>query len=291
MSAFIWDGSSSAAWGTGGNWVGDSSPATSGDEAYFNQTSSAANGVDGSDQSATTLDELYIPMTYVNAWGSNGTPLKVGATLVKIGEPGGGATASAGSGRINWDAHTVQSTLYVFNSKSSGTDSGKEVVRVKGGHASSIAYVYGGLVGFATDSIGDTATWSEINQSGGTVNGGTGLTWTTWRISGGSALIQSDGTTLSHSGGSVTTRGDMIITTGNINNGTVTCHHRNSGGAEFTTLNLYDGAVLDVSSSAEAFAIGTINLYGNATIRRNKSNPGHLTWTTLTQNRGRLTLD
>ncbi|HYF35310.1 MAG TPA: hypothetical protein VD994_08490, partial [Prosthecobacter sp.] len=73
MANKVWDGSSSTAWATGANWVGDAAPSATGDSAFFDQTSDGANGVAGSDQTATTLDKVEMSGFAIGADQDGGT--------------------------------------------------------------------------------------------------------------------------------------------------------------------------------------------------------------------------
>jgi hypothetical protein len=49
---------------------------------------------------------------------------------------------------------------------------------------------------------------------------------------------------------------------------------------------LFDGAILDLTGNPSAVSVATLRVSGNVTIKRNLANPGHFTWTTLTQDPG-----
>ncbi|HYF33822.1 MAG TPA: hypothetical protein VD994_00920, partial [Prosthecobacter sp.] len=55
-----------------------------------------------------------------------------------------------------------------------------------------------------------------------------------------------------------------------------------------TTLNVYDGCVIDISDNAAPFAVGTINVNGDATIIVNSANPNHFAAGYIVKNRGTL---
>jgi hypothetical protein len=282
MSAKIFIGSagSSTGFSTAGNYSPSGAPST-GDDWYANQTS--VGGVSGSDESAVTLATLNVPMTMLYAVGDLGTPLKVGATLAYVGAPGNSSRAASGSGRVNLDFAAIQTNCTIFNSSSTSTDTGLEPVRIKGTHASNVLNVEGGRVGVATDKIGDTATLATINLSGGaTLNLASGVTWTTINQSDGTLNINSagSGTTLTQTSGTANTLGNYLLATMSIS-GTANIGHRKSSGNSITTLNLYRGGVADFSSSGTAIAVGTINVYGDCTIRTFGANRNHLSWTTL----------
>lgn len=294
MANKSWLGTSSGVWDTAGNWSSSGEPAATGDSAFFGSFST--QGVAGSDQSSILLDLLSIPMSMLFAFGTNGTPLKVLATVARIGEAGGGTNESAGYGRVNWDSGDDPSTIYVQNSNQTNVDTGKEVVRIKSNDAATVLNITGNAnVGVATDAIGDVAVMGTINQtgSGSTLNCASGLTLTNFYQTAGTATLRSaPGTLVRCEGGRLTTYGDYTLPALTIANATITANHRKlSAGNEITTLTLYDGSILDLSLLSDAFAIGTIVVNGDCRIIRNKATPAHVTWTTLTLNAGKLYLE
>lgn len=287
MATRVHDGDTSAVFLTGGNWVGGTAPAN-GDTAIFNFTS-VTNGVDGADLTGTITSQLallQLDATYELAFGSNGTPIKVGATVAEFHKPSGYITSGLGSGRINWDMHTVQSTVYIYGSASSATDSDKEPIRIKGGHTSTVVNIMGGKVGFGTDTVGDVATIDTIRV---TENGYATIAAASVLES---LIISDNGTVhcscnvttgITMSGGTLNTYGDYTLAAVTVKDASVTFNHRASSGNDITTLTL-DGADIDISNSPEAFAVATIIVNGPSTIRINRALPSHFTYTTLTLN-------
>jgi hypothetical protein len=282
-------------WDTAGNWSSSGEPANTGDSAYFGTFSTTA--VAGSDQSGITLDYLEIPMTMLFTVGDNATPLKVGMTLARIGEPGGGTTDSAGCGRINLDLDTDAGTIYIKDSNQANDDAGKEVIRLKGNNSSTVINVTGNAsVGIATNAVGDTATFGTINVTGqgATVNCGGGLTLTNFYQTNGMAVLRSAPATLVRveGRGNLTTYGDYTLPALTIAGGTVTANHRKlTAGNEVTTLTLETGGVLDVSALSDTFAVGTIVVNGDCRIITNPALPSHFSWTTLTRNSGKIIIE
>lgn len=280
MASKLWIGTTTA-WATSGNWSPANAPAATGDSAYFDYNGTAA--VAGSDQSATLLDLLSIKQSYIRAFGDT-TPLKVKATLVRIGEQSGSTTTAAGSGRINLDLSTAVSTVNIYGSASSSTDTYKEPIRIKAVNASNTMNLLAGRVGIATDAIGDVSTFGTINitGNGAYANLGSGLTLTTLNQSDGVCNVNNAITTVNYSGGSLQTEGVYTITNFNASSGgQATLNHRQTSGYSITTLTGYDGAFIDLSQNALPFTVFTFNVNGEVTIKRNPANPGHFTWVAL----------
>lgn len=291
MATKLWVGTTTA-WATSGNWSPSGAPGASGDSAYFDQNGTAS--VAGSDQSATTLDLLSIKQSFGSnsrTFGTDGTPLKVKATIVRLGEQSGSTTVAGGPGRINLDLSTALTTINVFDSAGSSTDTYKEPIRIKAVNASNILNVYSGRVGIASDVIGDVATFGTINitGSGAYVNLASGLTLTTLNHSDGTCNVYGAITTVNYSGGQLTTDGDYTITTfTSSNGGQAILNHRKTSGNSITTLTAYDGTFIDLSNNAATFTIGTFNVNGEVTIKRNPANPSHFSWTTLNWGTGSI---
>jgi len=268
MATKVWLGTTDTSWDTAGNWSSSGEPAAS-DSVYFNQDGTGTSGVAGSDQSGNTLARLDILKTYLYAFGSNGTPLKCAASIVNIGDLGGAGSAN-GSGRINLDLHTVATTVTVYDTGSSSTDTGKLPCRIKGTNASNVITVKGGSVGIATDSPSDTAQFPTMNVTGGALYSASGTTWTTANITAGTLTTNSAGTTVNQSGGTwvhnsgnlgtvnseggvATINGSGTITTLNAKGGTVYC---NTSGT-VSTIHIYDGTV-DLTQSLTARTVSSV---------------------------------
>jgi hypothetical protein len=216
--------------------------------------------------------------------------LCIGATTFRYGDPGTGATAAAGSGRISVDFGSVQTAATIVSTKTSGTDSNLEPVRLLGSHASNTLTVNGGLVGVATTTPTETATLATINVTGGTLNGGPGLTWTDINQTGGTINLNcgaSGSSDVNQSAGTCTINGAGTIVNITVA-GTMKLNVRKaSAGDTITgTLQVLDGGVLDFSGNPANISITTLRVTGEVTIRRNQANPGHVSWTTLTQDPG-----
>jgi hypothetical protein len=214
--------------------------------------------------------------------------LAIGATTFRYGDPGTAATAALGSGRVKVDFRAIQTAATIVSTKTSGTDSGMEPVRLLGTHASNTVTVLGGLVGIATTVPTEVSTFASLYVNGGTLNAGTGLTWTTLYQTAGSCNLRSGGTAINQSVGATLKVGGAGTITNATCAGTFVCDIRKAtaGDTITGTLWLLDGATLDLTGNPAAIAVGTLRCSGRVVIRRNKSNPGHLTWTTLTQDIG-----
>jgi hypothetical protein len=212
--------------------------------------------------------------------------LKIAATRFSYGDAGNGATSATGSGRFKIDFGSAQTAASILNTRSSGLDANLEPLRILGSHASNTLAILAGLCGIATSTPDETATFATINVVGGKLNGGAGLTWGTINQTEGTLSLKSGGTTFTQSGGTATLAGTGTVTTATIG-GTLNLNLRKAtAGDTVTTLNLTDGAVLDLSGNPANLAIGTLAISGSVTIKCNLANPGHLTWTTLTRNPG-----
>lgn len=249
------------AWATGANWSPTGPPSTSGDSATLDQN--AIGSIAGSDQSATTLSSLTIKSTFILNFGDLATPLKVNATTVRIGDPGGSPVQSSGSPRINLDLSTTASNIAVVSSSTQGIDTGLEPIRIKGVNSSNKISVTGSaIVGIATNASGDVATFGEIAclSGGATIRVGSGVTLTTWSQDSGTGNLYCGMTTFQQDGGIASIYGTGTITTANVSGQTT---FTSSG--TITTLNVYGGGSANFLNSSIPRTITTVNLYKGAT--------------------------
>lgn len=274
MAAQLWVGTTSTAWGTSGNWASTSAPATSGDSAQFDFN--AVGGVAGSDQSATTLTALTIASTFqAFNFGDLATPLKVKAATAFIGGASGGQKGTF-TKRINWDASTVATTIVVYGTASAAAsaDAGLEPVRIKGVNSSNAISIYQGVVGIATNALGDVATFGTISVLGtqAQVNVASGVTLTTLEMqTGGTANMYCGAASVLNDAGTLSTYGSGAITTklnvsgiANLNSsGTITLLNGLNGGSinllgdarpkTVTNCNLYKGSKLSFDPNVVTF--------------------------------------
>jgi hypothetical protein len=212
------------------------------------------------------------------------------ATVATFGAAGNN-TSVTGSGPNRWkhDFGSVQTTITVLNTSQSSADSGLEPLRIIGTHASNVIYVLGGTTGLATSDAAEVATLATINQTGGVLNGGAGLTWTNIFQSGGTLNLTSGA-----AAGVITqSSGDCRITgAGTIANltigGTLTFDLRKASAGDTITgaLTLNDNFTLDLTRNPANLSVTALTINGNGRILTNKANPGHFSWTTLIRNPG-----
>lgn len=187
--------------------------------------------------------------------------LKIGSDDLKIGEGIGN-----GSPRINIDLDATASTaVRLFTSGTSG-DSSAPAVSVQNGTSIALT-VDAGEIEIGPDSNGPTTTVATIDQAGGTVVLGRGVTATTVVLSAGSLWTESAVTTATVTNGgvlyvsdtaaltTVTLSGSSLVhsSTGNI--GTLNLDQRanadfggtSESGCTITTLNIEEGTVSDPS--------------------------------------------
>lgn len=209
-------------WTTATNWSGGSVP-TNSDIVIFENN--AVPVFFGLDQSGVTLTELRILQSYTGQIGLpetkflttltgnfanydtskteyRDTYLKVGASALNIGQSVG-YLPQAGATRIKVNLGSVEAVVSVYDSCISSADEPLQPVRLLGTHAGNDLTVYKGTVGVATSTGSEVSTFANTQQAGGNLTFGKGVTWTTISKTGGTASINSVGTTLVNSGGDV----------------------------------------------------------------------------------------
>lgn len=272
-----WISTSSTDWNTAANWSSGTVP-VSGDTVVF--ANNSVNVDTNLNQSAVTLAALYIYQSYTGAIGkSDGTYLAIGATAVRIGDPGNSPTTPNGSGRLLLNFGTVQTTVVVVNTSQTSTDTAFAPLLMKGTHASNKLVVYSGRVESATRFAGDVSTWSEVDvQAGGasapTVLLGTGCTLTTINQNAGTLTVNSAATTVTLSSGTLTTQGSGAITTLTVGG----IAKLNSTGT-ITTLNALGGGTADFSGDAQAKTVTTLKAYKGTKINLDNGVKGSVTMT------------
>jgi hypothetical protein len=156
----------------------------------------------------TELAYLRIDSTFQSyLFGDATTQMKVDATLVDIGLPSGSSTAGTHCKRINLYLPDIASTITVYGTATSSQDTGKEPVRIGTGANANKLYVRGSSrVGVATNTVGDTAQFSEIACLGSSsvVNIASGTTLTKFRQEAGTGNIYCAMTTLQQDAGTAT---------------------------------------------------------------------------------------
>jgi hypothetical protein len=258
-------------WSVAANWDTGAVPVT-GDDVYVEN--SASSILYGLLQSAVTLNSLHIRATFTGTIGLprvNGTGTKayfeyrtayltIGATTLNIGNGAG-----AGSGRVKINVGANQCTCNVYNTGSTA-ESNVPSFLFLGTHAANAMNVNKGNVGIA-NFAGEVATVATLqvgyvtNQAGdSTVYCGSGCTLTTIDCLGGATTINSNVTTATVLGGTLTVAGGTW-TTLNAWGGKTFC--KSTG--VFATSNIGSGATLDCSQDmrAKTFTNVTINKGGS----------------------------
>lgn len=149
--------------------------------------------------------------------------------------------------------------LIIATGTGSPVDAGLESFRIRGGGAGCKLYVASDTtsVGVATDVAGLTATITEWDQQGGTLDIGAGVTWTNGYQSGGAATVNSSGTLIQQTGDSAVlyTGGTAVIATLSLTN-QGTLNNRPAAGTDaFGTINIGPGATADFSTDPRPLTV------------------------------------
>jgi hypothetical protein len=226
----------------------------------------------GKNRSAVTVTSFRIPLSNsynVGLAPSSTNPtaeyFRISATTLKIGEPPGDGSSPTGASFIAVDTGTNQTLTYVYNSNTTGVN-GAAAVNLKGVHAANVLNVLGGSVAVANLNPGEVSTYLTINQDGGKLTIGTGVTLTTLTQTAGTCELKCAATTVTQDGGSLKTTGSGAITTlkvagtadlqstGTIttlviaSTGNVTCANQDAA-RTLTTIQMYPGAKLNIACS------------------------------------------
>lgn len=266
-----WAATAAGSLATAGNWLAATTPVTNDSAFFVNNTFSATSGLD---QSAVTLAVLDIEQSFTGELGTSSAYAQYGATILNVGRNTGLGSPS-GSARLKLDLGSVQSAINIFGTASSSTDTYLEPLRIKGTHASNVARVYAGTVGFGTTLASEVFTLATLDLLGGTVNLGVGGTLTTINVDGGNLKLRNACTTLTMISGSSINYGTGAITTVNLLGGThtqvatgtigtltvaeaATCNLFAAGALTCTTINL--SGFLDLSDMTGALSNTTFNI-------------------------------
>lgn len=192
------------------------------------------------------------------------TYLKISATALNIGQGSGN-----GSGRIKINVGSNQTATTVYSTGMGSADDPLQPVRLLGTHVSNTLAVFSGAVGVATTSDAEIATLAAINQTGGAIVGGPGLTWTYVNNNGGTLALKSAGSSavfkqwsgssvivllsgtvdgITNYGGTLTLNGTFDVTTLNATGGNVYVNSVTT----FTDTYIGNGAVIDTRGSRGA---------------------------------------
>jgi hypothetical protein len=262
---------------------------TTGDDVVFRGLPGVTqNDVTFYDHSAITLASLTIEASWAGKIGTTSTASadyfgywKISATSLVID--------GSGSSRCKINLGSVASTILI---KSSGTsaDTGADAIRLVGTSASNKLYLVGNgstcaatFAGNLPGETGDLSGGIDVSGSATTLTLGPGVTWANAYAAQGATLnANSGGTALTVTGGAVATvTGTAKVTTVN-NGGTVYLNNRPATDA----LNAYPDSTTDFSNNPATATVAAVNLYPGATIVRFPANPGHITFTALTQVNG-----
>ncbi len=276
-------------WSTADNWSDGSIPANT-DTVIFRDN--AVNVCWSLDQSAVTINDLFIEKSYTGKIGLNRAEfatsidgettdatkdeyrvhyLKIDYDTLEVGKHVGGGNPS-GSGRIKINnQNTGASTSTVFDTANVSTETELAAVRLLANSAGADFFIRDGLTGIAIDEPNETSTIGDIyiDGSGSKVYIGDGVTLTTFTQSGGLALLQAAATITSVSvlGGKLTIEGSFTITTLTQEGGVINANHSSVGNA-ITTANLNGGSIIATQSSAIR-TWATVNMASGASLRAN----------------------
>lgn len=192
------------------------------------------------------------------------TYLTIGPATLNVGTGIG-----SGSTRLKLDTGSDQVVLNVYATGQSG-EAGVHALNWKGTHASNVVNVYGGDVGIAMFS-GETAVVATLRQNGGTIESGTGLTWTTISKAGGTLTTNAAATTVTNDAG------DLVLKSGAHTTITLTggtLYYESSG--TVTTLSIYADAIADFRRNNLARTVTNCTItVGGSIFDRSKT----VTWT------------
>ncbi len=192
---------------------------------------------------------------------------------IRTGEHYGPGSPS-GSQRIKLDNdQAAASTITVFDTATSSSETGLPAVRYLAAHADADVFIRSapGGIGIASDEPGETSTvgdvWVSDTTSASRVYLGSGVTVTNYQQAGGINVLNAAATVakVTVDGGTLTMEGDYVLTALDLNNGTVYDNHIKTAGNAITTANL-NGGTLDLSQSMGARTLATVNLGLGATL-------------------------
>lgn len=208
------------------NWDEGSVPAAADDAYVDNDDESILYGLSNAGATLTSFNvgasfigEIGLPKENDNGYTEyRGDYLAIDASAINVGRGDG-----PGSGRLKINSGTVQTAIEVIKT-GGAVETGLPAFIWKGSHASNTVSVKDGSFGAAVYG-GETATIATLNQSGGSVFVGSGITLTTVLKSAGSYVGNHPSgatiTTFTNSGGDATLFGAGVITTLNVTGGLV----------------------------------------------------------------------
>lgn len=245
-------------WGTAANWSSGAVPVNS-DNVTLDSRGSNYAIRHGLDQSAVTLGNLHVDLSYLSDIGTTRYALAISAAVARIGKAPTDGSNATGSACINLNFGSTAVQIDMLGSRNQGTG-GLPPVNVRASHASdNKLFMSGGILGLAAFVPGESATLTTNSVTGGTLVCGSGLTWGTITNNGGVVYVNSAGTTYSQNKGTLFTEGTGLIGTMTAIGGNLFVNHRTTSSNSITTLNLRGGNV-DLRGNQRALTIGTANL-------------------------------
>ena len=249
------------------NWSSGTVPAAADDVHVQNTAVSILYGLDGID--AVTFASFHVHASFTGEIGlpktnDAGYPeyraeyLLVDSTLAFFHEGEG-----SGSGRLKIDFDTIQTAIEVRGT-GGALETGVPALLIKGTHASNTLDVHDGTVGVAFFGT-EVAAVVTSSQSGGDVILGPGCTLTTLQVQGGSLVAESNSTTITQDGGTVTILGSATVGTIDLREGVL--DYLSSGTA--TTVNIGgkpNPATIDCSRDRSGRTFTTTTLHENGRI-------------------------
>lgn len=243
-------------WNTAANWSGNSVPASA-DDVTSNSRGIASPILYGLYQAGVTLNSLTHYMGSP-AIGTTTAALQISVTAAKSFLPATDGSNAAGN-LLNVN---TGNNATAWNNYGSGNAqaSGIAPFTLAGSNASNEYNQYGGTCGIGLLTPGQSCNFPTINVAGGTLNIGSGTTWSTYTNNGGKVTLNSGSSsgTLLNEDGTTTVYGSSKVGTVTANGGTINYNIRVSGD-DITTLNM-DGGTLDCSGAADALSVGTLAL-------------------------------
>lgn len=264
MATRTWVGGTDGDWGTASNWAEASVPIT-GDDVYI---VSGSADIDGSDQSAVTLDKLVVGTQYTGLIGTSGTKLQISATDFDYAS-NGTSTYIEGT----YTTLTVQETstsataLNLYGSSDTIT-----TLRILGGR--------GGINIDSSVAFGSASKVEQIGAAGVTTNIADGTT-----IDASCTLTMDSGKLeMNQAIATITVFGGELLAT--LDSGTVTdldlyggrVRWNPTASCTITTLTLYSGLFDSRDSIAPAFTVTNTTLHENGTINE-QSGLANAVWT------------
>jgi hypothetical protein len=278
-------------WDDANNWVGGVLPGAADNVVIEDGSGDIWFGLDGI---AAALGVVQVLKTYNGRIGLNRLAfatgiraedsslpeyrtdyLEISADEIDLGQQTGPGSP-AGSPRVKVsNTKAGASVMRAYGTAPSSSEPGLPAIRYKAANAGADVIVLSaaGGVGIGKDFEGETATVGAIDMRSLSASDrvfiGSGVTYSTFKQDGGQNIIDAAGTVSSVrvTGGSLELTGDYQVTTLQIDAGTVTDNHINSGGDSVVTANL-DAGELALNISGDARTYTTLNQAVGTTLVR-----------------------